>query len=76
MSKMSDTGIDDQQRALETREVTNTLRLPRSIADKVEELHAADPELLGQLVESRLTRWAIYRLMRARVDKSQTTEEV
>ena len=76
MSKMSDTGIDDQQRALETREVTITLRLPPSIADQVEKLHTDQPEVLERVVHSALMRRAIYRLMRARVEESHTTEEV
>ncbi len=81
MSKMSDTGIDAQQRAHETREVTLTLRLPPKLADQVEEIHATEPEFLERVVRYGLTRRGLlFRLLerereRAEADKSHTAEE-
>ena len=58
--------------------VTITLRLPPGTADKVEELHAAEPGFLEHIVQYALTHRAIYRgiLERGLADKSHTTEEV
>ncbi|MDK1102526.1 MAG: hypothetical protein QGD93_02715 [Actinomycetota bacterium] len=75
---MSDAGIDDQQRVSLTREVTITLRMPLSIADKVERLHAAEPEFLEHVVQYAITRRAVCHgiLELNLADKSRTTEEV
>ena len=77
MSRMSDTGIDAQQRALETREVTITIRLPPMLVDRVEELHATEPEFLEHVIEYALTRRSIYQHIRELelAEKSQTTVE-
>ncbi len=66
MSKMSDTGIEEQQRASETCEVTITLRLPPGIVDQVRELHAVEPEFLEHVVQYALTRRSVYRHIRER----------
>ncbi len=66
MGKISDSGIDDQQRASETREVTITLRLPPDIADQVGEIQKRDPEFLDRIVLQATIRRGIYKSMKER----------
>jgi hypothetical protein len=48
----------------ETRSVQLNVRLPREIADQVEEVQASDPEFLSRVVMYGLTRRSIYRHLR------------
>ncbi len=66
MSKISDSGIDDQQRASETSEVTITLHLPEELAGELQNAEAAEPEYIERVVQYALTRRAIYRGVRGR----------
>ncbi len=66
MSKISDSGIDDQQRALGRRLVTITLLLPYDLADQAEEVHAIEPEYLQRVVQYAIVRRSIYRGIRVR----------
>ena len=66
MSKMSDSGIQEQQRAHETREVTIKITLPHDIADQAEEIQRTDPEFLSRVVLYGLTRRSIYQGIRDR----------
>ena len=50
----------------EPKEVTITLRLPHDIADRVEEVHTAEPEYLERVVQAAIIRRWIYSGIRER----------
>ncbi len=66
MSKVSDSGIEEQQAAHETKSVTITVTLPHDIADQAEEVQKSDPEFLSRVVLYALTRRSIYHTLRER----------
>lgn len=56
----------------ETCSVHLSIRLPRDIALKAEEVHKTDPEFLSRLVMYGLTRRSIFRHLRERSEGTGT----
>lgn len=56
----------------ETRTVQLTVRLPRDVAARAEEVQETDPEFLSRVVLYGLTRRSIYEHLRDRGDESRS----
>jgi hypothetical protein len=59
----------------ETRSVQITVRLPRDIAAKAEEVQQTDPDFLSRVVLYGLTRRSIYRHLREREETTASPQD-